>query len=172
MGALVPQPVNVTESAFEGWPGCPQVVPPGPQLLMRARSRSQHPSVSCFQESVPCSPTALSSEDIYHLQFPHSEKGASPLVSCFSVHKAPDGPILSPWRGREWPHAGPESESLSSMSLRPGPREEARRPLQSLWAGSALWWPVVGSNGPARSSRRCPSYAAAAGVGWNGSTGH
>lgn len=81
-------------------------------------------------------------------------------------------PVLSPRRGRERPHAGPESESLSSMSLGPGPREEARRLLPSLWAGSASWWPAVGSSGPARPSRRCPSYAAAAGVGWNGSIGH
>lgn len=31
-GSLGPQPVNMTESAIEGWPGCPQIVPLCPTI--------------------------------------------------------------------------------------------------------------------------------------------
>lgn len=170
MGALVPQPVNVTESAIEGWPGSPRVVPPGPCVLRRARSRSQCPSVSHFQEYVPCTPTGLSSEGITFS--PPTRKGGhlQPGAASLST-RLQTAPVLSPWRGREWPHAGPESQSLSSTSLGPGPGEEARRLPQSLWAGPASWWPAGGSSGPSRSSRRCPSSAAAAGVAQSGNTG-
>lgn len=80
-------------------------------------------------------------------------------------------PAQSLCPGREWQHVRPESESLSSRSLGPGPSEEARRLLWLLLAGSAWWWPVADSSGPATSSRRCPSYVAAAAGEWSGSTG-
>ena len=90
-------------------------------------------------------------------------------MGIFSVLEAPDSPCPEPLPRQGVATRGPES--LSSGDLRPGPREEARRPLGPLWAVPGWWWPAVGSSGPARSSRRCPSYAAADASGWSGNTG-
>lgn len=91
-------------------------------------------------------------------------------MGIFSVLEAPDSPCPKPLPRQGVGTCGPES--LSSGDLRPGPREEARRPLGPLWAVPGWWWPAVGSSGPARSSRRCPSCAAAAAAEWSGNTGH
>ena len=149
---------------MEGRPGCPTPAgsPLHPLLLGRVRrgfsAPLSHVFGVCAQQ--PYSPALLRG---------HFIKGTSPVMGIFSVLEAPDSPCLEPLPRQGVATRG--QESLSFGGLRPGPREEARRLLGPLWAVPGWWWPAVGSSGPARSSRRCPSYAAAAAAEWSGNTG-
>lgn len=165
-----PAPVNVTESAVEGQPGHLRVVPLRPPLLGRARRRTLNAPES-HASTVRVWPWFFSKDNLCSS---HSDR--EPLSSRGLLLCPPGSKWLlcgaPAWAGSGRPPPGPEPKSVSTRSLGAGPSEEARRPPRLPQAGSAWWWPAVGSSGPARSSRRCPSSAAAAAGEWSGSTGH
>ena len=97
MGAPVPRPVNVTESAIEGQPGCPRVVPLRPYS---SGGRGAGLSAPQSRASRVCTLHHCSSVLLRgHGLQPPLRKGASPVMG-FTVHESPHGPGPEPLPGQ------------------------------------------------------------------------